>query len=89
MLIKVATATFEVTLSVRHSLQVRAHFTYQGNEYNLVVTDIAWENVIRTNALGRYQYDTPFYLTIGLGQKLPALNAHFKLVAGVIPVSIL
>lgn len=89
MLIKVPKATFEVTLSIRHSLQVRAHFPYRSNEYNLVVTDIAWENKMKTNALGLYEYNTPFYLTIGLGQKLPALNAHFKLVAGVIPVRIL
>lgn len=67
--------------------QIRAHFKYKKHWYNLVVTDVEWEQGFNKKENGCHEYEGVFYLVISLGELLETTNSHFKLVASVIIMS--
>jgi len=68
----------------RAGTQIRANFNYNRHWYDLVVTDIEWENKFRNENVGIYEYDEKFFLTVSLGEYFEPTDSHFKLVASVI-----
>jgi hypothetical protein len=61
---------------------VRAHFTFQQQEYILVVTDLKTEMVYEVNRNGSYPITEEVYLCISLGE--PFEGYCYKLVAGIL-----
>ncbi len=79
---------FKKTQNINNRDQVRAIFKYNKNYYDLVVTDYEWEAKFigpdaRYSNYTDYDFNTGFYLTIGLGAEFN--EKHYKLVVGVIP----
>jgi len=73
--------------SFRGSPQARARFTHRGNQYNLAITDPAWEFQIAGRQPGTYPPDAfglradRAFLTISLGE--PFDGFCYKLVAAI------
>lgn len=70
--------------------QIRARFTYKGNDYDLVVTDDEWENIFKKPKgpywdFGDYTFNGSLYLVIGLGEDFK--GRHYKLIVSVITKS--
>lgn len=88
MLVRIDSVTFRKMWGQnRWRPQIRALFQYRGREYNLVVTDDAWEGIFALRGgpywdLGDYPFSGTFYLTIGMGEKFGSY--HYKLVVAVI-----
>lgn len=84
LLIKPQNLSFIKTTNIRGDVQIRAHFAYKGNYYNLVVTDDSWENRYTDKKYGIYKEMNPenFFLTISLGSCF--YGYHYKLVSAVI-----
>ena len=66
--------------------KIRAKFNYNGNFYDLAVTDILWETKYLQTGIsyGIHTINGPIYLTISLGEKFEVDGCHYKLVSGII-----
>jgi len=83
MLIKPEFISFEKKI-IGFKTQIRAHFLYKWQNYDLVITDSKFEKRFKSNDAGFYTINEKYYLTISLGEKYRGY--HFKLVAAVIPI---
>ena len=88
MLVRLPSVTFRKMWGQnKYRPQIRALFKHRGFEYNLVVTDDAWEGKFAKRDgpywdMGDYTFNDTFYLTIGMGEKFGSY--HYKLVVAVI-----
>lgn len=89
MLIHLSSIVFQKTTNQYNHLQIRAKFEYNDHFYDLVVTDDKWEAQFsgphaHYSNFGDYEFDSEFYLTIGIGTKFHGY--HYKLVVAVMPL---
>jgi hypothetical protein len=75
-----------------YKTQVRGHFQYAGEEYNLTITDPAVEQTFIEKGIGEYEINEVL-LTVSLAEKPwviqdnPGSSGYYKLIAGVIDLS--
>ena len=79
--IKPANIDVYLTKNWRGKVQTRAKFDFNGNSYNLPITDIDFENRFRKNSMLLDSW-THVYFTVSLGVEFNL--KHYKLIAGVI-----
>jgi hypothetical protein len=84
---------WEITKSIKGKRQTRCYFKLRDTNYDLVVTDPAWENKLSGLQVGSYgsesigcSRDEKFLFTISLGEPFRD-NYCYKLVAWVKPLS--